>query len=126
MDKSFDTLRSIRQATSAESMWLNQRLDELTAKESILLRGAIAANPPGCGNEAIELLAHLPEYELCYPADNPRQLGELLAREEHAMDDVMITYLDLDKLAGRYMEEHPGQFIDGAYVYLGSCNDGRH
>ena len=126
MDKSFDTLRSIRQATSAESTWLNQRLDELTAKEAILLRGAIAANPPGCGREAVELLANLTEYELCYPANSPRQLGEFLAREEYAMDDVMLTYLDLDKLAGRYMEEHPGQFAGGAYVYHGSCNDGRH
>ena len=60
------------------------------------------------------MLANLPEYELCYPADNPRQLGEFLAREEHNMDDVLLTYLDLDKLAGRYMEEHPGQFADGA------------
>jgi len=126
LDKSFDTLRDIHHITSAESMWLNQRLDELTAKESILLRGAIAANPHDCGNEAIELLAHLPEFELCYPADNPRQLGEFIAREEHAMDDVMLTYLDLDKLAGRYMEEYPGQFAGGAYVYHGSCNYGRH
>jgi hypothetical protein len=41
-----------------------------------------------------------------YPADNPRQLGEFLAREEHAMDDVLLTYLDLDKLAGRYKLIH--------------------
>ena len=125
MDKSFDTLRSIRQATSAESTWLNQRLDELTAIEAVLLHGAIAANPPGCGREAVELLAHLTEYELCYPADNPRELGEFLAREEHNMDDVLLTYLDLDKLAGRYMEEHPGRFAGGAYVYHGNCDD-RH
>ena len=126
MDKSFDTLRNIHHTTSLESAWINQRLDELTAKEALLLRGAIAANTPGYGREAIELLAHLPEYELCYPADNPRQLGEFLAREEHAMDDVMLTYLDLDKLAGRYMEAHPGQFAGGAYVYQGGCNDGWH
>lgn len=126
MDKSFDTLRSIRNTTSEESTWIKQRLDELTAKEAVLLHGAIAANPPHCGREAVELLAHLTEYELCYPADNPRQLGEFLAREEYAMDDVLITYLNLDKLAGRYMEEHPGQFASGAYVYHGSCDDGRH
>ena len=126
MDKGFDTLRNIHHTTSTESTWLNQRLDELTAKETILLRGAIAVNPPGCGRETVELLAHLPGYELCYPAGNPRQLGEFLAREEHAMDDVLLTYLDLDKLADRYMEEHPGQFASGAYVYHGSCNDGRN
>jgi len=126
LDKSFDMLRSICNTTSEESVWLNQRLDELTAKEAILLHGVIAANPPGCGKEAVELLANLTEYELCYPADNPRQLGEFLAREEYAMDDVLLTYLDLDKLAGRYMEEHPGRFAGGAYVYHGSSNDGRH
>ena len=125
MDKSFDTLRNIRNATSEESTWIKQRLDELTAKEAILLHGAIAANPPDCGRETIDLLANLPEYELCYPADNPRQLGEFLAREEYAMDDVLLTYLDLDKLAGRYMEEHPGRFAGGAYVYH-SSNDGWH
>ncbi|MEA4895392.1 MAG: hypothetical protein VB064_09015 [Oscillospiraceae bacterium] len=126
MDKSFDTLRCIHHTTSAESAWLNQRLDEITVKEAVLLHGAIAANPPCCGREAVELLAHLPEYELCYPANDPRQLGEFLAREEYAMDDVLLTYLDLDKLASRYMEEHPGQFTGGAYVYHGSGNDGRH
>lgn len=126
MDKSFDTLRSIRNTTSEESTWLNQRLEVLTAKEAILLHGAIAANPPDCGRAAVELLANLPEYELCYPAKDPSQLGKFLAREEHAMDDVLLTYLDLDKLAGRYMEEHPGQFAGGAYVYHGSCDDGRH
>ena len=126
MDKSFDTLRSIRNTASEESLWIKQRLDELSAKEAILLRGAITANPPGCGREAVELLANLTEYELCYPADSPRQLGEFLAREEYAMDDVMLTYLDLDKLAGRYMEEHPGQFAGGAYVYQGNYNDGWH
>ena len=126
MDKGFDTLRSIRNTTSEESTWIKQRLDELTAKEAILLHGAIAANPPDCGREAVELLVNLPEYELCYPADNPRQLGEVLAREEFAMDDVLLTYLDLDKLAGRYMEEHPGRFAGGAYVYQDSCDDGRH
>jgi len=126
LDRSFDTLRSIRNTTSEESVWLNQRLDGLTAKEAILLHGVIAANPPGCGKEAVELLANLTEYELCYPADNPRQIGEFLAREEHNMDDVLLTYLDLDKLAGRYMEEHPGQFAGGAYVYHGSCDDDRH
>ena len=81
MDKSFNTLRNIHHTTSEESTWLNQRLDELTAKEAILLLGAIAANPPDCGRDAVELLAHLPEYELCYPAGNPRQLGEFLARD---------------------------------------------
>ena len=126
MDKSFDTLRSIRNTTSEESTWIKQRLDELTAKEAVLLHGVIAANPPDCGKEAVELLANLTEYELCYPADNPRQLGEFLAREEHNMDDVLLTYLDLDKLAGRYMEEHPGQFAGGAYVYHGYGNDGRY
>lgn len=126
MDKSFDKLRSIRNTTSEESIWIKQRLDELSAKEAILLRGAIAANPPDCGREAVELLAHLPEYELCYPANNTRQLGEFLAREEYAMDDVLLTYLDLDKLAGRYMEEHPGQFAGGAYVYQGNYNDSWH
>lgn len=126
MDKSFDTLLSIRNTTSEESTWIKQRLDELTAKEAILLHGAIAANQPGCGREAVELLAYLPEYELCYPADNPRQLGEFLAREEYVMDDVLLTYLNLDKLSGRYMEEHPGQFASGAYVYHGGSNDGRN
>ncbi len=126
MDNSFDKLRSICNTTSEESVWLNQRLDGLTAKEAILLCGAIAASPPGCGKEAVELLANLTEYELCYPPDNPRQLGEFLAREEHNMDDVLLTYLDLDKLAGRYMEEHPGQFAGSAYVYYGNGNDGRN
>ena len=126
MDKNFDTLRSIRNTTSEESTWLNQRLEVLTAKEAILLRGAIAANPPDCGRVAVELLANLPEYELCYPAKDPRQLGEFLAREEYAMDDVLLTYLDLEKYAGRYMEEHPGQFAGGAYVYRDCSNDGRH
>ena len=126
MDKRFDTLRSISQATPEESTWLNQRLEELTTKEAILLCGAIAANPPGCGKEAVELLANLTEYELCYPADNPRQLGEFLAREEYAMDDVLLTYLDLDKIAGKYMEEHPGRFAGGAYVYHGNGIDGRN
>ena len=126
MDKSFDTLQSIRNTTSEESTWIKQRLDEITTKEAILLHGAIAANPPNCGREAIDLIANLPEYELCYPAANPSQLGEFLAREEYAMDDVLLTYLDLDRLAGRYMEEHPGQFAGGAYVYHGRYNDGWH
>ena len=85
MDKSFDTLRSIRNTTSEESTWIKQRLGELTAKEAIILRGAIAVNLPDCGREAVELLVHLMEYELCYPANDPHQLGEFFAREEFAM-----------------------------------------
>ena len=112
----FSDFRRLNDSTDQQRDWIEARLDELTPKEQMLLRGAVQEHPPQNGQELIELLINLPEYRLCFPVQNKQQLGEFVAREECGVRPEYMDYIDAEKLAERYMAEHPGVFTRKAYV----------
>ncbi|MBR0311285.1 MAG: hypothetical protein IJQ98_02720, partial [Oscillospiraceae bacterium] len=54
--------------TKAEGDWMEERLSTLSAKETILLAAAQQMYPPKTVCDAINLLASLGDYKICYPA----------------------------------------------------------
>lgn len=119
MDR-FNDLRRMHGSTPEELVWINARLDELSAKEAILLRGAIVKEPPRNGPELINLLVSIPRYELCYPVRNETQLGQFLIQHEIRCPAELTACVDVYKLGRKYTALHPGTFKCGAYVLFPS------
>ena len=60
--------------TEQERAWIENRLSQLSARESIVLAGALAKDIPFEGKDAVNLLLKLDEYEVCYPAGSITEL----------------------------------------------------
>lgn len=121
MDR-FNDLRQMRGSTPDELAWLNARLDELTAKEALLLRGAMVREPPRSGPELINLIMSLHGNELCYPVRNETQLGDFLIKHEIRCPAELTACVDVYKLGRKYVAQHPGTFKCGAYVLFSSSH----
>jgi hypothetical protein len=73
-----DWIEQIKDLPTAwqESIWLHDRLETLSVKESIILSAAVLKDPPQSGADVINHLLRLRDYEVCYPVQSESQLGE--------------------------------------------------
>lgn len=98
-------LKDLLLQMGADNMGLFQRdtllenhLKELSAKEEILLTGALLLNPPETKDDVINLLCQLNHYELLYPAGNDHELGIYIARYIENAAPLALEYLDAERL----------------------------
>ena len=61
--------------TQEEKRWLKERLETLSAKESIILAVAMQRFPPATGVDAVNLLIDLQDYTVC-AADTYEHLAD--------------------------------------------------
>ena len=64
--------------TRSEHDWLEQRFDNMTAKEELLFRGAAGIEHPKAVQDAIQILQSLEHYRLLYGADDDVTLGRFV------------------------------------------------
>lgn len=100
--------------TEEERDWLEERLETLSVKESIVLVAAVERSPPATMEDAVNCLLSLNEYDV-YPAGSYEQLGEFYLREQ-CVSQEQRPYFDKAALGQWYEDEHPGLFVGGCYV----------
>ena len=103
--------------TRAEGDWMEERLSTLTAKESIILAAAVQRHPPETAMEAINLLAGLQDYEICFPAHGYEELGKFYLTDANLnLPELVLAHTDMAALGVAFEESHPGLFIGDCYV----------
>lgn len=70
--------------TRSEHDWLEQRFDNMTAKEELLFRGAVGIEHPEALQDAIQILQSLEHYRLLYGADDDVTLGRFVMEHIHS------------------------------------------
>ncbi|MDD3778445.1 MAG: hypothetical protein PHU76_01765 [Synergistaceae bacterium] len=103
-------------ATRQESLWIHERLETLTVRESIILSAAMMRHPPESGADVINHMSSLPDYEVCSPAGGYTQLGQFYLDYETSVPKALQKFVDKEQLGIRYENEHPGLFIGSCYV----------
>lgn len=111
-------------ASPQEDLWMEKRLTEMSPKEKLLLEAAMEMAPVKTATDLINLTFQLDCYELCYPAEDDRELGEYVARYLEYGKDQALAYIDREKL-GRHFRarQAPGFFTGGAYVFPNGMTD---
>ena len=81
--------------TRAEHDWLEQRFDNMTAKEELLFRGAVGIEHPKAVQNAIQILQSLEHYRLLYGADDDVTLGRFVMEHIHSPTPAARAYSSL-------------------------------
>lgn len=102
--------------TPQEKIWLEERMETLSAKESIVLSAALMRSPAQSTAEAINHILTLEDYEVCSPAGSYAQLGRFYLKYESTMPKNLHEFVDAEKLGEKYEDAHPGLFIGDCYV----------
>ena len=103
--------------TRAEGDWMEERLSTLSAKESIILAAARQRNPPETAADAINLLAGLQDYEICFPAHGYEDLGKFYLTDANLdLPELVLAHTDLEALGVAFEDSHPGLFVGDCYV----------
>ena len=102
--------------TWQESIWIHDRLETLTAKESIILSAATIRRPPENGTDVINHLLSLSDYEVCSPAGSYTQLGQFYLDYEASVPKKLHAYVEKEQLGMLYEDAHPGLFIGNCFV----------
>jgi len=103
--------------TPAENEWLKERLETLSAKESIILSAAIQRNPPENVVDAINLLASLQDYDIRFPVSSYEDLGKhYLVEADLHLSELALAHTDMDALGRAFEDSHPGLLIGDYYV----------
>ena len=100
--------------TPEEKVWLEKRLEVLSAKEEIILPAAAAFSQPETMTDAINRLLTLNDYDI-YPANSYESLGEYYLWAKCVPQDQQ-QFFDKDALGQWYEDEHPGLFVGSWYV----------
>lgn len=100
--------------TDAERRWLRERLETLTARESLCLIALTQKAPPATGADYIKHLLSFQDCE-CIATGSYEALGEFLLEEQRVSKELW-EFMDTAQLGRAYEDEHPGLFIDGFYV----------
>lgn len=98
----------------AERRWLHERLETLTAKESLLLSALTQKTLPATGTDYINHLLSLQSCD-CIAAGSYEALGEFML-EELRVSQTLWEFMDTAQLGRAYEDEHPGLFVDGIYI----------
>ena len=102
--------------TPQEQLWLKERLDTLSVRESHVLAAAVTRQPPESMADAINRIQTVDDYEALFPANDHRSLGKLYLHREPPIPEEASPYVDLTRLGEQYADEHPGAFIGNCYV----------
>lgn len=113
--KTFESLNRLP-STPQEMMWLQERMETLSVKESLILSAALMGKPTCDARGVINIFQSMPDYEVCYPAGSYEQLGRFSLRYEAQLPRELGDYIELEQLGKAYEDEHPGVFIGNCYV----------
>lgn len=103
--------------TRAEGDWMEERLSTLSAKESIILAAARQRNPPETALDAINLLAGLRDYEICFPAHGYEELGRFYLTDANLnFPELVLAHTDMEALGVAFEDAHPGLFVGDCYI----------
>ena len=103
--------------TPLENEWLEERLETLSVKESVILAAALQRKQPESVEDAINLLASLQDYDACCLVHDEEDLGRIyLADAGLKLPDLVLEHTDLEALGVAFEDSHPGTFIGDCYV----------
>ena len=72
--KTFEALNRLP-STPQEMMWLRERMETLSVKESLILSAALMGKPTCDARDVINIFQSMSDYEVCYPAGSYEALG---------------------------------------------------
>ena len=113
--KTFEALNRLP-STPQEMMWLRERMETLSVKESLILSAALMGKPACDARDVINIFQTMSDYEVCYPAGSYEALGRFCLRYDAQLPQELGDYIDLEQLGKNYEDEHPGAFIGNCYV----------
>ena len=111
----FEALNQLA-STPQEMMWLRERMETLSVKESLILSAALMGKPTCDARGVINIFQSMPDYEVCYPAGSYEALGRFCLRYDAQLPQELGDYIDLEQLGKNYEDKHPGVFIGNCYV----------
>lgn len=117
--KLFDLLDGF-EMTKSEYDWLERRFENMTAKESMLFRGAMQIERPEKTFDVLQLINQLDHYELFYGAGDDIGLGHfVMDRIKHPASSAR-AYLDPAKVGAVYRQRVGSTFCDGHFIKISS------
>ena len=116
MKHSLFSLLNGMEMNKTEHEWLEQRFDNMTAKEELLFRGAMLLERPMTMEETIRTLQGLDHYQLLYGADCDAKLGAFVMEHIHIPRPEARDYLTPETVGAAYRAGGAGCFIGGHYV----------
>lgn len=102
--------------SKSEHDWLEQRFENMTAKEEMLFQGAMQLEQPKTVQETAQILQGLDHYQLLYGADDDISLGRFVMKHIHIPTSAARGYLDPETVGAAYRETRVGTFVEGHYV----------
>ena len=117
--KLFDLLDGF-EMTKSEYDWLERRFENMTAKESMLFRGAMQIERPEKTFDVLQLINQLDHYELFYGAGDDIGLGHfVMNRIKHPASSAR-AYLDPGKVGAAFRQQVGSAFCDGHFIKISS------
>lgn len=105
--------------TKSQHDWLEQRFENMTAKEELLFRGAMQIEGPKTAQETLQILHSLDHYQLLYGADDDISLGRFVMQHIHPPTPAARGYLDPEIVGATYRNRGVGIFVEDHYsLYL--------
>lgn len=102
--------------TKSQHDWLEQRFENMTAKEELLFRGAMQIEGPKTAQETLQILHSLDHYQLLYGADDDISLGRFVMQHIHPPTPAARGYLDPEIVGATYRNRGVGIFVEDHYV----------
>lgn len=113
--KQFESLERLP-ATPEEKAWLQERMETLSVRESMILSGALMSGEVHNGCDLVNVFQAMQDYEVCYPAGTYAQLGRFYLAHEAQLPEDIPDFIDTEQLGKNYEDEHPGIFFGNCYV----------
>lgn len=114
--KKLDNLLDSLEKNKDELEFLEERLGQMSVRESYILEGALELNEIGTAADLINLTEQLYRFEYYHKARDDRSLGEYVARHKENASDEVLRFIKLEKLGREYHEDYQGVFTDKGYV----------
>ena len=102
--------------SKSEHDWLEQRFENMTAKEELLFQGAMQIENPRTVQTTIQILQGLDHYRLLYGADDDVALGRFVMEHIHTPTPAARGYLDPEIVGAAYRDKGAGRFVENHYV----------
>ena len=102
--------------TKSQHDWLEQRFENMTAKEELLFRGAMQIEGPKTAQETLQILHSLDHYQLLYGADDDISMGRIVMQHIHPPTPAARGYLDPEIVGATYRNRGVGIFVEDHYV----------
>jgi hypothetical protein len=113
--KQFESLERLP-STPEEKAWLQERMETLSVRESMILSGALMSGEVHNGCDLVNVFQAMQDYEVCYPAGSYAQLGRFYLAHETQLPENIPDFIDTEQLGKNYEDEHPGIFFGNCYV----------